>query len=117
MTYVPKSNAVTKYAYEHNKANSAQPQQSNNGTLHSILKSLGAAMNMNGTAHSAHNASGYGAALHNLLAATGSSMSVAHSGVDAGAGDNSTGKFMHKLGKGLGMMSVSMSVENKTHSG
>lgn len=112
---MPKSNAVTKYAYEHNQANGAQPQSSN-GTLHSILKSLGAAININGTAHSA-NASGYGAAVHNLLAATGTSMSVAHSGVDAGAGDNSTGKFMHKLGKGLSKMSVSMSVENKTYSG
>lgn len=117
MTYVPKSNALTKYAYEHNQANGAQPQASSNGTFHSILKSLGAAININGTAHSAHNASGYGAAVHNLLAATGTSMSVAHSGVDAGAGDNSTGKFMHKLGKGLSKMSVSMSVENKTHSG
>lgn len=105
-TYVPKSNAVTKYAYDKNRANGAHPDQ--DVTLRAMLKNFTSMFNVSVSLDATQK-------VHSVLAATGANINVAHA---SDSSSNSTGHgFMHKLGKGLTGAVASVTVQNVTHLG
>jgi hypothetical protein len=106
-TYVPTSNAVTKYAHDKNRANGAHPDQ--DVTLRGMLKNITSMFNVSVSFDAAKK-------VHSALAATGTNINVVHT---SGSSSNSTGLgFMHKLGKGLNGAIPSVNVEDVTqHSG